>query len=113
LGEWATVAAVGVPQRSQVPLPLTLEDDRGRISQTDEKQVQDEPAGAAVAVQEGVDPLELRVDRRQCLRERPAIVALLSEAAGLADPPLNQVRHVGPRSGGHPAGERLDVVLAE
>jgi hypothetical protein len=35
--------------------------------ETDEQQVQDEPAGTAITVQEGVDPLEAGVESRKPL----------------------------------------------
>jgi len=43
------VAAIGALERGQVSPAITLEDDRGGIAKPDQKQIQNQPAGAPVA----------------------------------------------------------------
>jgi hypothetical protein len=65
LGQQPGVAFVGPVEGIQVRVALALVDDRGREAEPDQHQVQQQPAGAAVAVQERMDAFELAADGGQ------------------------------------------------
>jgi hypothetical protein len=59
--EGSRVSIVRSSKCAQVLRPVTLEDDGRRIPQPHQQQIHQEAAGAAVAVEEGMNALELRV----------------------------------------------------
>jgi len=71
--EWAHVAAVGPLHGAQVRGTLRLEDHYWRVSDSNEDQVECQSAGAAVAVDEGVNLFERIVESRGDLGGRLAI----------------------------------------
>ena len=65
LGEGAEVPVVRPIQRSEVPDPIPLEKNCRRIAKPDEQKVEQETPRPTVAVDEGVNALELAVQPRQ------------------------------------------------
>ena len=80
LPEGTMVAIVGLLRPRQIPVALLLVDDYRRIAKPDKDEVQREPAGAAVALDERAHLLELRVQPGELLgqwaaRSSPALTA--------------------------------------
>ena len=59
------VAPVCLAHRVEILRALVLEHDRRRISEPNEEQVEEQSARAAVAIEIGMDPLEVVVHLRQ------------------------------------------------
>jgi hypothetical protein len=75
--EWSVVARVGIAQGGQIPLAFPLLDDRRRVTQPNQNEIQDQPTRSPVAVQERMDPFELRVLPREAFHQ---VAVLLREA---------------------------------
>jgi hypothetical protein len=65
-------------KRRKVLRSLVLVDDGRGVAQADKQQVEDQPSGATVAVQERMDLLKAAVGDRQLLRNEPG------DSAGVA-----------------------------
>jgi hypothetical protein len=79
-------------ERGKVTVAVALEDDRGGIGEPDQEQVEDEPPGAPVAVEEGVDLLEARVELGQ--RFRVDALAGGAERLRFAEPVRDCTEHI-------------------
>lgn len=93
LGERAGVAAVSSLQIPEIRRAVTTVDDRRRVSQAYQHQVQDETPCASVTVEEGVNPLQTRMD----LGEVGHRVDPRGRSVREGEPFVNLRRDVGPR----------------
>lgn len=67
LAKRSDVAFVGAPQSGEIAVTVAFVNDRRWESEANEQEVQDQPAGTAVAVKEWMDLLKARVQRRERL----------------------------------------------
>jgi hypothetical protein len=58
LAEEAGLAAIGGAECPEVAGAVALVDDRGRVAEPDQREVEEQPSGSTVAVEERVDALE-------------------------------------------------------
>jgi hypothetical protein len=65
LAERARIATVGPAKGAEVSGAVSGVDDRRRLPEADQHQIEEQPSGATVPVQEWVDPLVGRMRRRQ------------------------------------------------
>src|SRR6478752_7793257 len=116
-GEGTVVAVVGAVEGVEVAVAGPFEDDCGRPAEPDQQQVQQQPAGASVAVEEGVDGLERTMQSGQPQRQgaggEGAGGDVAPEIGGVVDPAVQMSGHLGPRWGSHAPAEGLDVVASE
>ena len=117
LSEGTEVAVVRPVQRCEVAVPIPLEEDCRRIAEPDEQQVEQETSRPTVAVDEGVNALELAVQPRQLGRNvfggdtgRPD-----SRTKRIDDshPAMNFGRYISPWRRGHTAREGVNVMPAK
>ena len=110
LSERTCVSRVRSLQSAQVPCAVPLVDDGGRIAVPDQDQVEDQPSGAAVAVEKRVNLLETAMDLGEGFgKDRSAGF----EGVHTVYPACHLRGDERPGDGGHAAGEWMDVVLPE
>ena len=112
LAERAGVALVGAAERGQVTGAVALVDDRRRVAEADQQEIEQQATGASIAVEERVDLLEACVEPCERLRDRRPRPPPRSACASASQSCISAGTSV---HGGwpHPAGKRLDVVLAK
>jgi hypothetical protein len=117
LGEGAGVSVVGAIQCGEVAGAVSLEDDRRRVAEADEQQVEHQSSGAAVAVDERVDTLETAVQVSQpngdVVGGYTGRLDGLPETVGGLHPLVDLGRHVRPGGRHHAARKGFDVVATE
>ena len=93
--EGSVVAAVSLAHRFEVLGALVLEHDRGRIAETDQQKVDQQPPGAAVAIEVGVHLFEVVVNLREALGQR--VIAGVAQLIDLIHPVAHRGVDLGER----------------
>ena len=116
-GERTVVAVVGAVEGVEVAVAGSLEDDRRGPAEPDQQQVEQEPTGAAVAVEEGVDGFERAMQSSEAKRKfvdgQGTGRCVLPEFDGGVDPAVELAADLGPRGRRHAAAEQVEVVPPE
>lgn len=105
----ANVAFICFTEGVEIPWPIPLLNNRGRISESDKNQIGEQSSGPSVAVEERVNLFKPRVPARHRLGNGRIIVR---NRFDFSNPVKHQSGYFWVVRRSHTSGERLDVVPA-